>query len=95
MVVYLDDGIGAAQGQLKTEQDALAIQGDLLKAGFVTNLSKCKWSLSQQCTWPGFDIDLIYLIIKLYGAFITPKVCWQHVPTAKVYNYYLLNYVPT
>ena len=44
MVVYLDDGIGAAQGQLKAEQDALGIQGDLFKAGFVTNLSKCKWS---------------------------------------------------
>jgi len=28
VVVYLDDGIGAAQGQLKVEQDAFAIQGD-------------------------------------------------------------------
>ena len=58
MVIYLDDGIGAAQGKLKVEQDALTIQSDLFKAGFVTNLSKCKWSPSQQCIWLDLDIDL-------------------------------------
>ena len=58
IVVYLDDGICASQGKANAERDSLSIQKDLCEAGFVTNLAKCKWTPSQQCTWLGFNIDL-------------------------------------
>ena len=59
IVVYLDDGICATQGKANAERDSLSIQKDLCEAGFVTNLAKCKWTPSQQCTWLGFNIDLL------------------------------------
>ena len=65
IIVYLDDGICAAQGKLNAERDSLSIQNDLQEAGFVTNLAKCKWSPSQQCTWLGFDIDLHLGVVSI------------------------------
>ena len=65
IIVYLDDGICAAQGKLNAERDSLSIQNNLCKVGFVTNLTKCKWLPSQQCTWLGFDIDLHQGVVSI------------------------------
>jgi len=54
-VVYLDDGICATGGKATAERDSLEIQND---SGLVTNVAKCKWDASQQCSWLGFNIDL-------------------------------------
>ena len=58
IVVYLDDGICAAQGKVAAERNCLIVQEVLRKAGFVTNVAKCKWTPSQQYTWLGFNIDI-------------------------------------
>ena len=58
IVVYLDDGIAAMEGELGARKASLVIREDLTKAGFVVNMAKCIWTPSQQCSWLGFDIDL-------------------------------------
>ena len=57
-IVYIDDGIVAAEG----EQNALAVSNqvreDLKSAGFIVNVSKSKWTPAKETTWLGFDINL-------------------------------------
>ena len=58
VVIYLDDGIVAVEG----EQEALAasrmVQSDLARSGLVVNIVKSRLEPTQQCTWLGFNIDL-------------------------------------
>ena len=58
IVVYLDDGIAAAEGELGAGKASLVVREDLTRAGFVVNVAKCIWTPSRQCFWLGFDIDL-------------------------------------
>ena len=57
-IVYIDDGIVAAEG----EQNAVAVSNqvreDLKSAGFIVNVSKSKWTPAKETTWLGFDINL-------------------------------------
>ena len=57
-IVYIDDGIVAAEG----EQNALAVNNqvreDLKSVGFIVNVSKSKWTPAKETTWLGFDINL-------------------------------------
>ena len=57
-IVYIDDGIVAAEG----EQNALAVsnqvQEDLKSVGFIVNVSKSKWTPAKETNWLGFDINL-------------------------------------
>jgi len=62
IIVYLDDSICAAKRKSNTERDSLRIQNDLCEADFVTNLTKCKWLPSQQCT---FNIDLHQGVVSM------------------------------
>ena len=43
IVVYLDDGISAAQSFSKCEEHSLLVRSDLFKSGFVPNKCKCQW----------------------------------------------------
>ena len=58
IIVYLDDGIAAVAGEEAACSASSKVQDDLHRAGFVVNVSKCKWQPNQKCAWLGFDIDL-------------------------------------
>jgi len=57
IVVYLDDGISAAQSFSKREQHSLLVQSDLFKSGFVPNKDKCQWVPIQVICWLGIFWD--------------------------------------
>ena len=57
-VIYLDDGIAVVEGKLEAGKASMTIQQDPARAGFVVNMTKCKLTPLQKCTWLGFDIDL-------------------------------------
>ena len=42
VIIYLDDGIVAAKGELTACETSSKIQDDLKQAGFVVNTAKCK-----------------------------------------------------
>jgi len=58
VVLYLDDGILAANGLQMTAQASRQVQMDLAKAGFIVNESKSQWEPVKKLTWLGFEIDL-------------------------------------
>ena len=43
IVVYLDDGLGAAADMNKAKIASLQVHADLLKSGFLPNEAKCVW----------------------------------------------------
>ena len=43
IVVYLDDGITAAQNFSRCEEQSLLVRSDLIRSGFVPNKGKCQW----------------------------------------------------
>ena len=53
-VVYLDDGISAAQSFSKCEEHSLLVRSDLFKSGFVPNKRKCQWVPLQGIFWDFF-----------------------------------------
>ena len=58
VIVYLDDGLMASENITSAQEASKVIRTDLGRAGWVENISKCKWEPAQQCAWLGFDIDL-------------------------------------
>ena len=58
IVLYLDDGIAAVQGEQAALAASKVVQADLEKAGLIVNITKCCWKPEQQCSWLGFDINL-------------------------------------
>ena len=57
IVVYLDDGISAAQSFSKCEEHSLLVRSDLFKSGFVPNKCKCQWVPLQVICWLGIFWD--------------------------------------
>ena len=53
IVVYLDDGLGAAADMNKAKIASLQVHADLLKSGFLPNEAKCVWDPTQVITWLG------------------------------------------
>ena len=53
IVVYLDDGLGAAADKNKAKIASLQVHADLLKSGFLPNETKCVWEPTQVITWLG------------------------------------------
>ena len=53
IVVYLDDGLGAAADVNKAKIGSLQVHADLLKSGFLPNEAKCVWEPTQVITWLG------------------------------------------
>ena len=57
-VVYLDDGIVAANGIEAARRASEMVKQDLAKAGFIAHKEKSQWTPSQKMHWLGFDLDL-------------------------------------
>lgn len=51
IVVYLDDGIFAAQSFSKCEEHSLLVRSDLFQSGFVPNKCKCQWVPLEVICW--------------------------------------------
>ena len=58
IVVYLDDGLGAAAGSAEALNASELVQTTLKQAGFVVNEEKSVWQPTQRLQWLGFVIDL-------------------------------------
>ena len=58
VVVYLDDGLVAVEGVQNATKVSTVVKQDLIKAGWIENVSKSEWVPSQQWSWLGFNIDL-------------------------------------
>ena len=57
IVVYLDDGISAAQSFSKCEEHSLLVRSDLFQSGFVPNKYKSQWVPLQVICWLGIFWD--------------------------------------
>ena len=64
IVVFLDDGLGAAADYSKARISSLSVHADLLKSGFVPNEEKSLWEPTQVITWLGTVIDTSQCIIS-------------------------------
>ena len=58
IVVYLDDGIGAATGRVGADLATVLVRDTLDKAGFVVHAEKSHWEPSTTARWLGFLLDL-------------------------------------
>ena len=52
IVLYLNDGIGAAKSKARAESASILVQ-----AGFVVHPEKCYWDPSQITRWLGFILN--------------------------------------
>ena len=66
-IVYIDDGIYAAESRDQCVEGTKMIIDDLTSAGFIINVSKSKLQPQQFGQWLGFTLDL------LNGKFFVPK----------------------
>ena len=57
-VVYLDDGIVAAEGRVAALKASNRVKEDLSKAGFVTHIEKSHWEPTKSIVWLGFELNL-------------------------------------
>lgn len=64
IVVFLDDGLGAALNYIKAKISSLSVHADLLKSGFVPNEEKSLWEPIQVITWLGTVIDTSKCLIS-------------------------------
>ena len=67
MVLYLDDGIVAVDGESAATRASAKVRSDLVRAGLVEHTAKCNWTPSQQVTWLGFDLDLEAGLVSIPG----------------------------
>lgn len=58
VVLYLDDGIGAAKGAAESAKASAVVQDTLNMAGFVAHTGKSHWTPASVLPWLGFVIDL-------------------------------------
>ena len=64
-MVYLDDGIVAAEGKATALGASKGVKEDLSKAGFVAHIGKSHWGLTRNIIWLGFVLDLRERKIKV------------------------------
>ena len=64
IVVFLDDGLGAAADYTKASISSLSVHADLLKSDFVPNEERSLWEPTQVITWLGTVIDTSQCIIS-------------------------------
>ena len=58
IVVYLDDGLGAAVGEANASRASGIVCATLEQAGFQANFKKSVWQPTQRLQWLGFVLDL-------------------------------------
>ena len=64
IVVFLEDGLGAAADYTKARISSLSVHADLLKSWFVPNEEKSLWEPAQVITWLGTVIETSQCIIS-------------------------------
>ena len=64
IVVFLDDGLGAAADSNKAKIASLQVHADLLKSGFLPNEDKCVWEPTQVITWLGTVLNMSSSVIS-------------------------------
>ena len=67
VVLYLDDGIVAADGKAAAARASAKVRSDLRKAGLVEHTAKRNWNPSQKVVWLGFNLDLEAGLISIPG----------------------------
>lgn len=65
ILVYIDDGFGVADSKDIAQRQSTLTKQDLQSAGFLVQNEKCKWQVSQQLRWLGFDVDLRFPTISV------------------------------
>lgn len=65
IVVYLDDGMGAASSFSTCMSQACKVKSNLQSSGFVPNNDKCVWFPTQKLSWLGLDWDLKLKILSI------------------------------
>ena len=58
IIVYLDDGLCAREGEPKALETSVLVCSTLSQAGFLVNAKKSVWKPTQRLQWLGFVIDL-------------------------------------
>ena len=58
IVMYLDDGIGAAAGRENARRASCLVRDSLVNAGFVFHIEKSCWEPASIAKWLGFLLDL-------------------------------------
>ena len=58
IVVYLDDGLCAVEGQQAAVKASRLVQATLESAGFVAHATKSVWLPTQRLEWLGFVVDI-------------------------------------
>ena len=64
ILVFLDDGLGAASDYTNARVSSFSVHAELLKSGFVLNEVKSLWEPTQVITWLGTVIDTSQCIIS-------------------------------
>ena len=64
-MVYLDNGIVAAERKATALGASKGVKEDLSKAGFVAHIGKSHWDLTRNIIWLGFELDLRERKIKV------------------------------
>ena len=65
LVLYIDDGIGAAVSYAKCVEAAQFVKKSIEDSGFVINNEKSNWEPSQTTTWLGLEINTASFTIKI------------------------------
>ena len=63
IVVFLEDGLGAAADYTKARISSLSVHADLLKSWFVPNEEKSLWEPAQVITWLGTVIETSHNLV--------------------------------
>ena len=67
IVLFVDDGIGAAGSYKKCEEAARFVKMSIEKAGFIINEEKSSWIPTQKITWLGLEINTETFSLKIAG----------------------------
>ncbi len=65
IVLYIDDGLGAAESLKACAKASSFVRLSLLKAGFVANSEKSQWDPVQLMVWLGWEINTREFVIRV------------------------------
>ena len=75
VIVYLDDGLCAMDGESNALEASTLVQSTLSQAGLVANVKKSIWKHTQRLQWLGFVIDLSQGLIEVPRDRLTAVAC--------------------
>ncbi len=65
IVIYIDDGVGAADSLVECSKVSSFVRASLLKAGFIANSEKSHWDPVQVIVWLGWEINTREYVIRV------------------------------